>query len=179
MDCTTKKELRLLVRQRKKQYSQEELVRLSQPIVERLLAHPRVRAAQVVLAYCSLPDEVYTRQLIDDLFCQGKTVLLPRCLDHFDMELRLYQGPASLEVGAYGIMEPIGPLFTDYQCIEVGIIPGMSFDGQLNRLGRGKGYYDRFLSKVPELYKIGVCFDFQRVDHVPCEATDIKMNEIV
>ncbi len=95
------------------------------------------------------------------------------------MELRLYEGQESLEVGAYGIMEPTGEPFTHYEKIELGIIPGMSFDNEGNRLGRGKGFYDRFLSKVPQLYKIGLCFDFQRVDHVPCEPTGIKVVGVI
>ncbi len=167
------------MRQRKRQYSAAQIVCLSQPIIARLLSHPRVAAAQVVLAYCSLPDEVDTRSLIGQLHAQGKTVLLPRCTSDCEMELRVYKGQESLESGAYSIMEPTGELFTQHEKIQLGIIPGMSFDNEGNRLGRGKGFYDRFLSKVPQLYKIGVCFDFQRVDHVPCEPTDIKMNELV
>ena len=55
----------------------------------------------------------------------------------------------------------------------------MSFDAKGNRLGRGKGYYDRFLEKVPDMYKIGICFDFQKEESIPTEVTDIKMNEII
>ena len=55
----------------------------------------------------------------------------------------------------------------------------MAFDRQGHRLGRGKGYYDRFLSRVPNIYKIGVCFPFQLVDSVPFEDTDILMDEVV
>ncbi len=174
-----KEELRQLIRNRKKQYTSEQLRQLSTPIIKRLLKHQRVREAQHILAYCSLPDEVYTISLIEDLYHQGKTILLPRCISHGEMEIRIYQGPNSLEVGAYGILEPKGHLFTDYDQIEAGLIPGMSFDNHLNRLGRGKGYYDRFLARVPNLYKIGVCFDFQKTAFVPSEETDIKMNEII
>ena len=55
----------------------------------------------------------------------------------------------------------------------------MSFDPQGNRLGRGKGYYDRFLAQVPQAYKIGVCFDFQKVELVPTDENDIQMNEVI
>ena len=47
------------------------------------------------------------------------------------------------------------------------------------RLGRGKGYYDRLLSKMPHIYKIGLCFPFQFVDNIPTEITDIRMDEVV
>ena len=55
----------------------------------------------------------------------------------------------------------------------------MAFDRAKHRLGRGKGYYDRFLSNVPNIYKIGVCFDFQKVDNVPSDDFDIPMDEVL
>jgi 5-formyltetrahydrofolate cyclo-ligase len=57
-------------------------------------------------------------------------------------------------------------------------VPGIAFDRKMNRLGRGKGYYDRFLSKI-SAPKIGICFDFQLLDKIPAESTDIKMDYIV
>ena len=59
------------------------------------------------------------------------------------------------------------------------IIPGMAFDGNHNRLGRGKGYYDRFLQKISQVYKIGICFPFQLVGEIPTEETDIKMDAMI
>ena len=76
-------------------------------------------------------------------------------------------------------MEPDGPLFSDYDAIDVAIIPGMSFDAEGNRLGRGKGYYDRFLAQASSVYKLGICFDFQKVEHVPHTPTDIVMDEVL
>ena len=58
-------------------------------------------------------------------------------------------------------------------------MPGMSFDKDGNRLGRGKGYYDRFLTLLPHTYLIGVCFDFQLSDEVPHTDYDIRMNEVI
>ena len=95
------------------------------------------------------------------------------------MELRRYTGTSSLQPGAYGIMEPVGERFTDYATIDIAVVPGMAFDAQGHRLGRGKGYYDRFLAKVPDVYKIGLCFSWQMVDEVPSEANDIMMDEVV
>lgn len=97
------------------------------------------------------------------------------------MEIREYTGSKDLRQGSFHIMEPVGRLLPvdEYGKIEAGIIPGMSFDKSGHRLGRGKGYYDRMLSKMPHLYKIGICFDFQKTETVPTEATDIKMDAIV
>ena len=55
----------------------------------------------------------------------------------------------------------------------------MSFDSEGHRLGRGRGYYDRFLAQVPQAYKIGVCFDFQRVEQVPVDDNDRVMDEVI
>lgn len=97
------------------------------------------------------------------------------------MVLREYSGRADLREGAYHIMEPAGALFPPhrYSEIDVAIIPGMAFDTQGNRLGRGKAYYDRFLPKIPGAYRIGIVFPFQLLSQIPTEETDIAMNEIV
>lgn len=96
------------------------------------------------------------------------------------MVLRRYTGKSDLKEGAFGIMEPCGEVFADYQAIDLAIIPGMAFDRQGNRLGRGKGYYDRFLPLLlPYIYIIGVCFPFQLLDDIPTEEHDIKMDTVL
>ena len=176
-----KSELRKIIRNRKRQYSSSQLEELSLSVLSRLNNNEQLAAAQTVLMYYSLPDEVNTHQYIDHLIRQGKRVLLPEVIDSEHMEIREYTGKQDLKEGSFHIMEPIGAIFPEekYKEIEVGIIPGMSFDGKGNRLGRGKGYYDRFLEKVPDMYKIGICFDFQKEESIPTEVTDIKMNEII
>ena len=176
-----KSELRSQIRHTKRQFTQQQLDELSLPIISRL--KERLRDARVVMAYYALPDEVCTRQLIDDLLAEGKTVLLPKVLDDETMELRRYTGPDSLCEGAFHIMEPVGEPFTDYQQIDVALIPGMAFDAQGHRLGRGKGYYDRFLSQFlilnSQLRTIGVCFDFQKVEEVPVGPHDVSVNLVI
>ena len=172
----TKQELRKMIRQRKQQHSVDE----SSAFINRLKDNSHFLHAHTLLLYSALPDEVPTQTLIDELVAQGKTVLLPRVVSDTDMELRRYSGPADLQQGAFGIMEPTGELFTDYAAIDVAIIPGMAFDDEGHRLGRGKGYYDRFLAKLsPSTYKIGLCFSWQLVDHVPTDEHDIPMDEVI
>ncbi len=154
------------------------LIRASHPLTK-LSRHPRLADAHIVLLYSALPDEVPTLPLLNRLSTEGKTVLLPRVVSDTDMELRRYTGPNDLEQGAFGIMEPTGELFTDYDDIDVAVVPGMAFDREGHRLGRGKGYYDRFLARLPHTYKIGVCFPFQLVDLVPADAHDILMDEVI
>ena len=95
------------------------------------------------------------------------------------MELREYKSPVDMSKGFYDIYEPTGSIFTDYESIDLIVLPGMSFDKNCNRLGRGKGYYDRLLSKVPCAYKIGICFDFQKLDFIPTNQYDKPVDEVL
>lgn len=174
-----KKELREEIRRRKRRFTQEQLRERSLPIVARLLAHPRLMEAETVLLYYSLPDEVDTHGMVDELLRQGKTVLLPVVMPDRGMQLCRYEGPETMREDEFHILEPTGEPFTDYEQIGVAVIPGMSFDARGNRLGRGKGYYDRFLKLLPHAYKIGVCFDFQRSEQVPVGANDIPVDEVI
>lgn len=174
-----KKELRKQIRNRKRQFTNSELEELSLPVINRLLSMPEIADSQTILMYYSLPDEVYTHDAVEVLARQGKTVLLPKVIDSENMEIRVYRNKEDLAEGSYGIMEPKGQLFTDYGKITTAVIPGMSFDSSYNRLGRGKGYYDRFLKKIPLAYKIGVCFDFQKEKDIPHEENDVKMDTVI
>ena len=171
-----KNELRHNIKQQKRQFTSQQLAQLSLPVLDRL--RPLLRDAKVVLAYYSLPDEVDTHVLIDELVAEGKTVLLPKVLDDTTMELRRYTGLQDLCEGAYHIMEPVGMTFTDLSQIDVALIPGIAFDAQGHRLGRGKGYYDRFLSLI-STKTLGLCFDFQKVAEVPVEAQDVAVDKVV
>lgn len=93
------------------------------------------------------------------------------------LELRCYNGMQGLRKGSYNIEEPTGPLFSEYAKIDLAIIPGVAFDAMGNRLGRGKGYYDRLLPYM-EAYRIGICFGFQVIDGIPAEPFDCVMNEV-
>lgn len=172
---TSKKALRQMIRLRKQEHSAAE----SSALLAALQSESHFANARTLLLYSALPDEVQINPLFDGLIAQGKTILLPRVVSDTDMELRLYTGADSLQPGAFGIMEPTGPLYTDYAAIDVAVIPGMAFDADGHRLGRGKGYYDRFLPLIPRAYKIGLCFPWQLVDDVPADAHDIMMDGVI
>ncbi len=192
----TKAVLREQMRQQKRQHA-DQLPRFSAEIVERLVSHLHLQPStldpqpstlnplsstlhpHIVLAYWPLPDEVDIRPLIRQLVEAGTTVLLPRVTGEETMELRRYTSAADLQEGAFHIMEPVGEVFADYRQIDLALIPGMAFDAAGRRLGRGRGYYDRFLSLCPYIYKIGVCFPFQRVPLVPAADHDIVMDEVL
>lgn len=148
-------------------------------IVSLLESHPQVKRAHTLLLYSALPDEPSLQPLLDRLVEEGKTVLLPRVVNGTDMELCYYTGAADLQQGAFNIMEPIGKPCTDYESVDVAIVPGMAFDKQGHRLGRGKGYYDRLLPQLKKTYKIGVCYPSRLLADVPTDEHDVRMDEVV
>ena len=171
----TKAILRQRMRDAKRQHSSE-FSKWSDDIVGRL--QNRLSKSKTVLAYWPLPDEPDIRPLIDGLLAAGKTVLLPKVIDGESMELRRYTAYGDLREGAFHIMEPIGEPFTDFAQIDTALIPGVAFDAARRRLGRGRGYYDRFLAAYPNIHKIGICFPFQCVEEVPTQAHDILMDDV-
>lgn len=191
----TKLELRKHIKEVKRHFSQVELREMSLGIIDKLLAHKRVIAADHVFMYYSLSDEVFTHDAVERLVCMGKSVLLPRVVvtesdekgsvKKYDKRPSLtwhrYEKTVDLAVGSYSIMEPVTPTVNPDNYVKGGVVvvPGVAFDCNGNRLGRGKGYYDGFLVQYPDLYKIGVCFDFQLVPSVPAEEYDVKMDTVV
>ena len=179
MQSVVKEDLRREMRRRKQLYTPSQLEEMSEPVIARL--RPYLADARVILVYYSLPDEVNTRQLLDDLVAEGKTVLLPKVLDATTMELRSYTGQSDLCEGALHVMEPSGKPFIDYSQIDIALIPGVAFDAEGHRLGRGRGYYDRFFRTIgtAPFVKIGLCFDFQKVEVVPFDANDIPVDIVI
>ena len=172
-----KDDLRRQIRQIKRQYTPQQLEALSFPIVARL--RQLLKDAHTIVAYYPLPDEVDIRLLLDEWIAEGKTVLLPKVTGDDTMELCRYTGCHDLQEGAFHIHEPVGEPFADDAFVEVVLVPGVAFDAEGHRLGRGRGYYDRFLAAHPAIHKIGVCFDFQKVDEVPVDEFDFPVDEVI
>lgn len=173
----TKLELRRNIARLKKQTPLAERKALSLRIMEKLEGNDAFIRAGVVLMYYSLPDEVYTHAFVEK-WSSEKKILLPVVKNDTEMEIREYTGKSDLKEGAFHIWEPSGALFTDYDKIETAVIPGIAFDEEGHRLGRGGGYYDRLLPQL-KAYKLGVCFPFQLLDVIPYEDYDIVMDEVV
>ena len=177
-----KKELRRYIREQKRHFTPQQLGEMSLGIMSSLLSHSQIQKADSVLMYHSLPDEVDTHSALGQLLAMGKKVLLPKVVSETEMTIHEYTGQDSLQPSEpYGILEPTTPEFSIVNCqlSIVIVVPGMAFDKHGHRLGRGKGYYDRFLSRIPNIYKIGVCFPFQLIDKVPSEPTDILVDEVL
>ena len=126
------------------------------------------------LVYLSYSSELSTEPLIDKLFERGVTVYAPRVEDK-EMTAVLYGD--DFVISGQGIREPLGER-SDGD-VDIVVVPVLAVDGQGNRLGYGGGYYDRYLEKHPNSLKIGYCFDFQMLQSVPSERTDVSLNMVV
>ena len=161
----------------KESYTKEDLNSFSTQIFERLIQTDAFKEAKCILAYYSFGGEVFTHDFIEK-HAQDKKIILP-VVKKDKLVLREYKGKDSLILSAYGILEPTGRDFTNYSEIDLGVIPGVVFDRKLNRLGRGKAYYDGLLPFIENAYLIGVCFNFQLKDNIPTEPHDYKMDCVI
>lgn len=170
-----KKELRANIKLLKKQHTKEQLLEQSEIILSKLEQHPDFQKASIVMIYSALPDEVQTQAFLEK-WRHKKKIILPTVVvdDIIPVELAENTGFA---VGDFNILEPQNEPYTGgYDLI---VVPGVAFDRNGNRIGRGRGYYDRFLCKHLNVKRIGICFDFQLVDEVPTEPNDIIMDEVI
>ena len=170
-----KKELRTHIKSIKKQYSRDSLLEQSKSILSKLENNKSFMEAKTVMLYSSLPDEVHTHDFLEK-WRNEKKIILPTVVGDDIIPVELSR-ETEFAIGDFNILEPQNQEYTgDYDLI---VVPGVAFDKNGNRIGRGKGYYDRFLCNHLDVYRIGICFDFQLVDEVPTEDNDIKMNDVI
>lgn len=157
----------------------------SRLIQERLFKTPAFQAAKTVMLYCSFDGEVETADMMKQAKKMGKTIavpvtvrnekkIIPSLVDN--MEEELTEGP-------YGIKQPRKERQRHIEpgSLDLVVVPGVAFDRHNNRLGRGEGYYDRFLKLLPSTTPtIGLAFDFQLVDTLPeLEAHDMPVSLVL
>lgn len=169
-----KSALRYEVSIKKKKLTEEYKNSQAKIIFDKIEKHPKFIKAKSVLMYWSLPDEVPTHDFIKK-WSNSKTILLP-VVKKGQMTIRPFVSEDSLSEGYFNVMEPKSG--KEYlKSVELAIIPGVAFDRKKRRLGRGKGYYDKYLKKR-SIKKWGLCFDFQLFDKVPTTRSDIKMDMV-
>ena len=170
------KAIRALIEQRRRILTPEEIARDSERIMAQLAQMSAFRNAKTVLLYYPIHHEVDLRPLLEKYKGQ-KMFLLPVTHRH-SMEVRPYDGEDMMRRGRMGVPEP--QTYTYKGPIDLIIVPGVVFDQHCHRIGRGGGYYDRFLAKYSHVMKIGVCYAFQLKKHaIPHGWRDIKMDRII
>lgn len=144
-------------------------------VFERLEKTAAFLLADRIMMYHSLPDELYTHDFLRK-WSGRKRFYLPR-INGVDLEVLPYE-ESRLELGTFHIEEPTGEDVTDPSEIELVVVPAVAYDRKGKRLGRGKGFYDRFL-KQTKATKVGVGYEFQLLDELPSEPHDIPMDIVV
>lgn len=175
-----KTELRKRIRELKRAVPLEEKLRRSEPIMRQVEALPEFQQARTVLLYWSMDDEVQTHAFVEKWY-REKVLLLP-CVDGDDLLLRQYTGPDCMIAGEqFGIGEPKATENGEWDAasVEFIMVPGVAFDREGNRMGRGRGFYDRLLKSTPNAFKVGVAFSFQMMESIPIEPFDVMMDHVI
>lgn len=166
----TKEKLRERILALLKNQSEDARVSKSRMIAARLLEIQEYQKAQIILFYASCKGEVDTFEMMKQARKFKKMIGLPQVINSTTFVPIRIDNLDDLQIGPYGIAQPAAAESTRLQPeqIDLVIVPGVAFDRQNNRLGRGKGYYDRFLKSLPgDVPTIGLAFDFQIVDSLP------------
>lgn len=187
----SKFETRKQIKETLKQNSQS-FGKWSDIICKKILNSNEYQQADIILSYMALPDEPDLITVTNYGFLTGKKVFIPK-VDINSQTMEFYKfSPKQNQAGAYGIQEPTNsdsPLNNenlDKKNILI-LVPGRAFTTDGKRLGRGKGYYDKYLSLLIKkgdstnckITLIGICFNCQLLQDLPVEAFDIKMNRII
>ena len=176
MTSNPKLSLRKEVRAKIATLSLDEKQSLSSQIFSKIEHLPEVEEASVVALFVSLADEPVTAEIIEHLSLK-KRIVVPRIEGE---EMEFYDIAEGLHKGSFGIMEPTATTPVEPSEIDVMIVPGVAFTPAGARCGRGKGFYDKYLShKGFRAFTIGVCYPCQIVDTLPSDEHDIAINLVV
>ncbi|MDO8602682.1 MAG: 5-formyltetrahydrofolate cyclo-ligase [Candidatus Omnitrophota bacterium] len=181
----SKKALRRKMKLRIESQKVSERRQRSGAVHKKLFSNESFLKSKCLMLYCSRgTGEVETGPIIKQALTKGKKVVLPVTLvKDKDIKPVYLRDIKRLKKGLYGIYEPSGPLNkkpAKLKNIDLVIVPGLAFDMENNRIGRGKGYYDNFLRRLPKgKSKIGLGFSFQLLDKVPATKRDIPLTGVI
>lgn len=150
-------------------------------IINKIIEMPIYKESKNIALYYNLPSEVETIELIKYSIENHKNVYLPVVLDEHYMEFYQITDINKVTKNKLGIMEPTKTYHLDKTKLELIVVPGISFDKRKNRIGFGASYYDNFLSKLNNTYKIGICFNEQilKKEYIETESNDIQMDIVI
>lgn len=170
-----KEDIRRHIRACKALLDDSERASAAESVFDRLEQLAAFMMADSILMYHSLPDELSTREFIDR-WADRKHFFLPR-VNGVNLDILPYDR-SRLHLGAFQIEEPDGDDTAGIDEMEMVVVPAVAYDRSGNRVGRGKGYYDRLLGETKAL-KIGVAYDFQLVDEIDAEPHDVSVDIVI
>ena len=179
-----KEELRKELFRRLREQEPSQRKERSEIIQKKLLSCEEFQDSKTVMIYVSLPTEVSTERCIREALRQGKRLAVPY-IEPQGTEIIAFElnSMEYLEKGPFGIYQPRKDLGKSVPLkeIDVIVVPAVAFDKKNMRLGRGKGYYDRFLSneQLAGASTVGLAYNFQIVDSVPSDSYDIPVSRVI
>ncbi|WP_172635100.1 5-formyltetrahydrofolate cyclo-ligase [Sphaerochaeta pleomorpha] len=176
----TKKELRILLQKEALDNKDHDFSEEDNASIEALLACDEYKNATSVFAFVPLPSEVNINKFLD-IAVKEKRLALPRCLDEGLMEFCLAEKVwnKGLVRSSRNIAEPICEHIIEPDEHSIILVPALAFSKLKQRLGRGMGYYDRFLNRYPSVMTIGICRRYQFFDDIPVEKFDKNVNKVL
>lgn len=179
-----KRRIRKSILKKRDEMPKGERAEKSRNIMDKITRMDIYQEAESILCYVNYKSEVETEEFIKETLSRGKKVYCPR-IDREEMEFYRIAGMEDLSMGYMGIREPMpsgqrllcGRDISMERCLM--IMPGSVFDRERNRMGYGKGYYDRYLERYPQLPTVAVCFECQLAQKVPTEEHDRKPNMVI
>jgi 5-formyltetrahydrofolate cyclo-ligase len=177
----TKPQIRSKILLRLKTQKEEDRNRKSKLITDKLLRNKVFKKAKIVMFYIAFGGEVNTDEMIREAKKTGKLICVPVCRkDRETMQPAILKDHVKLIKGPYGVLEPATQSQVSPQDLDLVIVPGVAFDKKGNRLGRGKGCYDRFLCSLSaKTRSIGLAFDFQILPLVPTTCHDVSVKQVI
>lgn len=180
--AAAKRDLRHTLRRRLEQLTPAARSAASAALCARLANDPRVAGAGTLAAYMALASEPDLSAFIRERLTRGRTILLPRIVGPARdgiMQMHVVSDwDKDIGLGAHGIREPLQHCPVHAGPVDVALIPGLAFDRDCNRMGKGAGHYDRFLAGQPVRLAIGIGFLCQRTDSLPVEPHDRRMDDV-
>ena len=173
-----KKLIRKEIFRRRKEASSQQVIENSAKICRTLCQLEEFQKAEWVYIYIDYKNEVMTGEIMEQALAMGKHVAAPKVVGK-DMIFYEIQSLDDLEPGYFGIREPREDLpVADCETAFL-VMPGVAFDREKHRVGYGGGFYDRFLEKHTKLYKAALAFEFQMMEEIPVEPTDILPDVVI
>ena len=177
MQSTNTKMTRNTIKEMRLALKKEEVMECSKACVSKVLQFPELIEAKTVCVYMPTGNEIDTAEIIRYCKENGKRLAAPR-VNGDTMEFYYFTDETDMEQGAYDIWEPTGTEAVEDEESLV-IMPGVAFDLSCNRIGYGKGYYDRYLSAHPHMKKVALAYDFQIVGRIKREVHDVRPDVVV
>jgi 5-formyltetrahydrofolate cyclo-ligase len=177
-----KEKIRFNIKKIRNTLTEREIKNRSNKIKNTIYNMTEFKIASTILFYVSYGSEVYTHDMIKECILSEKKVVVPKTiLENEKLTLSELLDWNHLELGAYNILEPKDEYLKEIQInsIDLFLIPGVVFDLSGNRIGHGKGYYDKLLKKEHSVSYFGLAFEDQIVDKIPIESHDVMMDKIV